>query len=271
MDRPESILTDAETHTLISSNPFTLGLSIARLKDFILQVEKAVIDKLAEQEPVVYRFLRPSTQQYVYITDNVPKTIKEFEPLYAHPIPSVSQMSDKTVCVSENRESEEQTKERHRTIKNPTLEPVFWVRFVSNDEGWEPPIHHSGMTSEMIKSGRYTPLYIHSMSIEHCPDVGKMLTQRQEPVAWRVHPFDHGVGVEDAYAMTQQENQMQAWINKGWKVTPLYLAPTLPLEPNDELIAEVKKIADIRLITGKAELFNVREIIHTIVHHPFAN
>ena len=84
-------------------------------------------------------------------------------------------------------------------------------------------MHHSGMTSEMIKSGRYTPLYTHPpMPTDHIPDVGKMVVQRQEPVAWRVHPFDYGVGVDGAYAITQQEDQMQTWINKGWEVTPLY-------------------------------------------------
>lgn len=47
----------------------------------------------------------------------------------------------------------------------------------------------------------------------------------QEPVAWRIHPFDYGVGVEGAYAITQQEDMRQAWINKGWAVTPLYANP----------------------------------------------
>lgn len=143
---------------------------------------------------------------------------------------------------------------------------------MSDGEGWQPPIHHSGMTSEMIKSGRYTPLYIHPIPTDHFPGVGKMVAQRQEAVAWRVHPFDYGVGVDGAYAITQQEDQMQAWINKGWEVTPLYLAPTLPLEPSDELIAEIKAMADIRLVDGRVELSNVKEIIHAIVHHPiYAN
>lgn len=48
---------------------------------------------------------------------------------------------------------------------------------------------------------------------------------------------------------------------------PLYLAPTLSLDPSDELIAEIKAMADIRLVNGKAELSNVREIIHTIAHN----
>ena len=131
--------------------------------------------------------------------------------------------------------------------------PEFWVRFVFDGEGWEPPVHQSGMTSEMIKSGRYTPLYAQPpMPADHFPDLGKMVVQRKKPVAWRVHPFNYGAGVNGAYAITQQENQMQAWINKGWEITPLYLAPSLSLEPSDELIAEIKAMAEIRLVNGKS-------------------
>lgn len=61
---------------------------------------------------------------------------------------------------------------------------------------------------------KVTPLYAHPIpAIE------------QEPVAWKVHPFDYGVGVEGAYALTQQKDQIQAWIRKGWDVTPLYTHP----------------------------------------------
>lgn len=180
----EKIISEVVTPCACST-PSDLQMAYIVARD-VAQAYKA---KLAEQKPVVYRFLHPSTKQYVYLTDNVPK-IKEFEPLYANPMPT-----------------------------------------------------------------------------DHFPDVGKMVAQRQEAVAWRVHPFDYGVGVDGAYAITQQEDQMQAWINKGWEVTPLYLAPTLPLEPSDELITEIKAMADIRLINGKAELSNVREIIHTIAHN----
>ena len=67
-------------------------------------IEQSVLAKLAEQEPVVYRFLPPGTQQYMYITDDVPK-IKEFEPLYAHPpmltdhIPDAGQMINLSLSV----------------------------------------------------------------------------------------------------------------------------------------------------------------------------
>ena len=55
MSKAESILTDAEMRALISGSPFTLGLSVARLKDFICQVEKAVVAKLvAEPNPIGY-------------------------------------------------------------------------------------------------------------------------------------------------------------------------------------------------------------------------
>ena len=49
---------------------------------------------------------------------------------------------------------------------------------------------------------------------------------KQEPVAWRVHPFDYGIGQEGAYAMTMRPEQVKAWINKGWKVEALYHHPT---------------------------------------------
>ena len=48
---------------------------------------------------------------------------------------------------------------------------------------------------------------------------------KQEPVAWRVHPFGYGVGHEGAYAMTMRLEQVEAWNRKGWIVEPLYAAP----------------------------------------------
>ena len=48
---------------------------------------------------------------------------------------------------------------------------------------------------------------------------------KQEPVAWRVHPFDYGVGHEGVYAMTMRLEQVEAWKRKGWVVEPLYAAP----------------------------------------------
>lgn len=49
--------------------------------------------------------------------------------------------------------------------------------------------------------------------------------RRGEPVAWRVHPFDYGVGYEGAYALTSRPDQVVAWERKGWEVQPLFTAP----------------------------------------------
>jgi hypothetical protein len=49
--------------------------------------------------------------------------------------------------------------------------------------------------------------------------------ERQEPVAWQVHPFDYGIGHEGAYALTTRPEQVNAWKRKGWDVQPLYTAP----------------------------------------------
>lgn len=51
------------------------------------------------------------------------------------------------------------------------------------------------------------------------------------PVAWRVHPFDYGIGHQGVYAMTMLEQQRDAWLRKGWKVEPLYVAPQAVVEP----------------------------------------
>lgn len=60
------------------------------------------------------------------------------------------------------------------------------------------------------------------------------------PVAWRVHPFDCGIGHQGVYAMTMLEQQRDAWLRKGWKVEPLYVAPQAVVEPlTDEQIVGV--------------------------------
>ena len=48
---------------------------------------------------------------------------------------------------------------------------------------------------------------------------------QQEPVAWRVHPFDYGVGSKGVYVLTMRPEQVEMWTRKGWKVEPLYTAP----------------------------------------------
>lgn len=81
----QPILADAEMRTLVSGNPSTLGLSIARLKDFIRQVEKAVVAKLAEQEPITEIDCFGDTCCPVF-GDRL--QLKRGTKLYAHPVPS---------------------------------------------------------------------------------------------------------------------------------------------------------------------------------------
>ena len=65
-------------------------------------------------------------------------------------------------------------------------------------------------------------------------------TTNAAPVAWRVHPFDYGIGHEGVYAMTMLEQQRDAWLRKGLKVEPLYVAPQVVVVPlTDEQIVGV--------------------------------
>ena len=67
-------------------------------------------------------------------------------------------------------------------------------------------------------------------------------TTSAAPVAWRVHPFDYGIGHEGVYAMTMLEQQRDAWLRKGWKVEPLYVAPQVVVEPlTDEQISRISR------------------------------
>ena len=104
MTQHKSVLTKEAKRKILDENMLPYDPQIVAVMN---AVEQAALAKLTAQEPVIYRFLHPSTKQYVYITDNVPK-IKEFEPLYAHPMPCISPTSDKTACVSENAESDMQ-------------------------------------------------------------------------------------------------------------------------------------------------------------------
>lgn len=84
----------------------------------------------------------------------------------------------------------------------------------------------------------------------------------QEPVAWRI------TAKRFCGNFTKERDVAQYWLEKEPEsIKPLYLAPSLSLEPSDELIAEIKAMAGIRLIDGRVELSNVKEIIHAIVHH----
>jgi hypothetical protein len=62
--------------------------------------------------------------------------------------------------------------------------------------------------------------------------------RRGEPVAWRIHPFDYGVGYEGAHALTSRPDQVVAWERKGWEVQPLYTAPQPALQSQDREDAE---------------------------------
>lgn len=69
--------------------------------------------------------------------------------------------------------------------------------------------------------------------------------RRGEPVAWRVHPFDYGVGYEGAYALTSRPNQVVAWQRKGWEVQPLFTAPqSAEQQPYEVLFAAVMNTAE---------------------------
>lgn len=51
------------------------------------------------------------------------------------------------------------------------------------------------------------------------------------PVAWRLHPFDYGVGHEGVYAVTQFPQQVDAWSKKGWAAQPLYTLEGIRTKP----------------------------------------
>ena len=57
------------------------------------------------------------------------------------------------------------------------------------------------------------------VELDHTP------APQQEPVAWRLHPFDYGVGSKGVYVLTMRPEQVEMWTRKGWKVEPLYTAP----------------------------------------------
>lgn len=49
----------------------------------------------------------------------------------------------------------------------------------------------------------------------------------QEPVAWRAHTFDCGIGSKGSFALTMRLEQVEMWKRKGLRVEPLYTAPQL--------------------------------------------
>lgn len=64
-----------------------------------------------------------------------------------------------------------------------------------------------------------------------------------KPVAWRVHPFDYGIGHKGVYAKTSELTLVASWERKGWKVEPLYTAQAL----RDVLEQAVQKIFSIEM------------------------
>ena len=63
----------------------------------------------------------------------------------------------------------------------------------------------------------------------------------QEPVAWRVHPFDYGIGHEGVYATTHLTQQRDAWLRKGWNVESLYTAAPVAQQPGKPRKADVAR------------------------------
>ena len=71
--------------------------------------------------------------------------------------------------------------------------------------------------------------------------------EKQEPVAWQVHPFDYGIGHEDVYARTDRPEQVEMWKRKGWTVQPIYTTP--PAAPVQEEIQRMAALVRAQQIT----------------------
>ncbi|HET8694996.1 MAG TPA: hypothetical protein VFM33_10050 [Aquabacterium sp.] len=62
-------------------------------------------------------------------------------------------------------------------------------------------------------------------SVTRLEDELRKAQEGREPVAWRIHPHDYGIGSAGAYAITQLPQQKDAWLKKGWAPEPLYTSP----------------------------------------------
>lgn len=83
----------------------------------------------------------------------------------------------------------------------------------------------------------------------------------QEPVAWRVRPFDYGIGYEGVDALTTRKEQCEMWERKGWKVEPLYDAPNPARQPlTDEQIQSILD-RDFRLYCQLWEFIDIARAI----------
>ncbi|MEZ2742630.1 hypothetical protein ACBP93_08360 [Paenalcaligenes hominis] len=193
----QHVLTDAEMHALICGNPSTLGLSIARLKDFIRQVEKAVVTKLvAEQEPVTEIDCFGDTCCPVF-GDRL--QLKRGTKLYAHPMPCASQSTDKTACVSGNGKSDRQLA-RHQPCgcvvcycENQERCLGCGAKYCGTHEVGEIP----------------NPVYV-----DHIPDIGQMITPlAQRKIQSLLDKGEYRV-IENATVLVN-ENGHAAIVNKG--------------------------------------------------------
>ena len=73
----------------------------------------------------------------------------------------------------------------------------------------------------------------------------------REPVAWRIHPHDYGVGSAGVYAVTQLSQQKDAWLKKGWAPEPLYTSPP----PKSDEARDAERYRMLRdFDSGKTEL-----------------
>lgn len=77
----------------------------------------------------------------------------------------------------------------------------------------------AGMTLEDLQNAAFT--YQSLVEIVRRREVRESAAAAA-PVAWRVHPFDYGVGSDGVYALTMRPDQVEAWRRKGWDVQPLY-------------------------------------------------
>ena len=66
---------------------------------------------------------------------------------------------------------------------------------------------------------------LHAVGASSQPQAQPGTVAHQEPVAWRVHPFDCGIGSKGAFALTMRPEQVEMWKRKGLRVEPLYTAP----------------------------------------------
>lgn len=157
MIQHKPILTDAEMHALICGNPFTPGLSVARLKDFMRQVEKAVVAKQKaeqEQEPVAWAAKASIGSScfiygdYVKLFNSKDALLDEYfeatpVPLYAHPMPTDAISSTLEREVLEMVRMLEAKEWADHVGKSELGKRLEWVISTLHNELWEAQTKHS--------------------------------------------------------------------------------------------------------------------------------